>query len=126
MAEAWTRKLRGEQIEPYSAGVEPNGVDPNAVKIMAEAGLDITGQQSKHLDTLAHIEFDYVITLCDQANESCPLFPGKTKKKHVGFDDPPKLAGCARDEEEALSHYRRVRDEIKRFVEQLPEILAEV
>jgi arsenate reductase len=90
---------------------------------MAEAGVEISGQASKHIDTLQGIEFDYVITLCDQANESCPFFPGKTRRLHMGFDDPPKLAaGCA-TEEEALQHYRRVRDEIKEFVEELPEVL---
>lgn len=92
---------------------------------MAEAGVDISGQRSKHVDELAGIEFDYVVTVCDRANESCPLFPGKTKIVHVGFDDPPKLAATAKTEEEALSHYRRVRDEIKAFIEKLPEALTQ-
>jgi len=123
MAEGWTRHLKSNAIAAYSAGVEPHGIDPRAVKVMAEVGIDISGQVSKHLDTLQGIEFDYVITLCDQANESCPLFLGKTRRLHVGFDDPPKLAGGSPTEEEALRHYRRVRDEIKAFVEKLPEVL---
>jgi arsenate reductase len=123
MAEGWTRHLKSNAIDAYSAGVEPHGIDPRAVKVMAEVGIDISGQVSKHLDTLQGIEFDYVITLCDQANESCPLFLGKTRRLHVGFDDPPKLAGDSPTEEEALRHYRRVRDEIRAFVEKLPEVL---
>lgn len=125
MAEGWTRHLKGDVIAAYSAGVEPHGMNLRAVKVMAEVGVELSGQTSKHLDTLQSIEFDYVITLCDQANESCPFFPGKTRRLHMGFDDPPKLAaGCA-TEEEALQHYRRIRDEIKAFAEKLPEVLEE-
>jgi arsenate reductase len=123
MAEGWTRHLKGDAIEAYSAGVEPHRVDPRAVKAMGEVGVDISGQSSKHVDTLQGIEFDFVITLCDQANESCPFFPGKTRRRHMGFDDPPRLAANAPSEEEAMAHYRRVRDEIKTFVEKLPEVL---
>ncbi|MBI4530958.1 MAG: arsenate reductase ArsC [Candidatus Latescibacteria bacterium] len=123
MAEAWTRHLRGDQIEPYSAGVEPRGVDPRAIHVMAEVGVDISGQTSKHVDTLKQIEFDYVITVCDRAHQVCPLFPGKTKVVHVGFDDPPKLAAGVQDEETARIPYRRVRDEIKALVEKLPDVL---
>jgi arsenate reductase (thioredoxin) len=122
MAEGWTRQLQGDFIDAFSAGVEPHGVDPRAVKVMAEVGIDISGQASKHLDTLQGIEFDYVITLCDQANESCPFFSGKTRRLHMGFDDPPKLAADAPGEEQAMEHYRRVRDEIKAFVEKLPDV----
>ena len=125
MAEGWTRHLKGDVIDAYSAGVEPHGMNLRAVKVMAEAGVDISGQASKHIDTLQGIAFDYVITLCDQANESCPFFPGKTRRLHMGFDDPPKLAANAPTEEEAMAHYRRVRDEIKRFAEKLPEVLME-
>ena len=121
MAEGWTRHLKGDVIEPYSAGIETHGLNPNAVKVMAEVGVDISGQHSKHVEELKDIQFDYVVTVCDQAHESCPLFPGRTKVIHVGFDDPPRLAKQAKDEHEALSHYRRVRDEIRRFVESLPE-----
>lgn len=125
MAEGWARHLKSDVVEPYSAGIETHGLNPNAVKVMAEAGVDISGHRSKHLDEVRDIPFDYVVTVCDNAHESCPLFPGRTKVVHVGFDDPPRLAKGAKSEEEALSHYRRVRDEIRRFVESLPESLAE-
>lgn len=125
MAEAWTRVLKGDQVEAYSAGVDPHGVDPRAIKAMAEAGIDISGQVSKDVDTLENIEFEYVITLCDNAHQACPVFPAKTRVLHVGFDDPPRLAAGAQTEEEAMVHYRRVRDEIKEFVEKLPEVLGE-
>lgn len=123
MAEGWTRHLKGDVIEPYSAGIETHGLNPNAVKVMAEAGVDISRQRSKHVDELKDVAFDYVVTVCDNANESCPLFPGKTKVVHVGFDDPPRLARTAKTEDEALDHYRRVRDEIRAFVETLPDSL---
>ena len=124
MAEGWARRLKGEVIEPYSAGIETHGLNPNAVKVMAEAGVDISGHRSKHLEELRNIPFDYVVTVCDHANESCPVFPGKVKRVHVSFDDPPRLAKNARTEEEALGHYRRVRDEIRAFVEKMPEALT--
>jgi arsenate reductase len=92
---------------------------------MAEAGVDISGQRSKHVDKLMDIEFDYVITVCGYVVERCPIFPGKTKRIHRGFDDPPYLARDAKTEEEALGHYRRVRDEIRAFVEQFPDVLEE-
>jgi arsenate reductase len=91
--------------------------------VMKEAEIDITDNTSKHVDTLKDVPFDYVVTVCDHAHESCPLFPGKTKVVHVGFDDPPRLAKDAKTEEEALGHYRRVRDEIRSFVEGLPKSL---
>jgi arsenate reductase len=125
MAEAWTRHLKGDRVEPYSAGVAPQGLDPRAVKAMAEVGIDISGQKSKHVSELRHLEFDYVITLCDDAQESCPFFPARTGLIHRGFDDPPRLALGSQTEEEAMIHYRRVRDEIKSFVETLPESLIE-
>jgi arsenate reductase (thioredoxin) len=125
MAEAWTRVLKGDRIEAYSGGVDPHGVDPRAVQAMAEVSVDISGQTSKHVDILEDIEFDFVITLCDNAQQTCPVFPAKTRLLHVGFDDPPKLAEGARTEEEAMVHYQRVRDEIKAFVEKLPKILDE-
>jgi len=125
MAEAWTNRMKGDQFEAYSAGVKPKGVDPRAVKAMAEAGVDISDQESKDIDSIGDLEFDYVVTLCDNAKESCPFFPAKTRLMHRGFDDPPKLAEDANDEEEAMSHYRRVRDEIRDFVEQLPGVLEE-
>lgn len=125
MAEGWARALKGDVIEPYSAGIEKHGMNQLAVKVMAEAGVDLSGQYSKTTDDLGDIEFDYVVTVCDRARESCPLFLGNAKVIHVGFDDPPALAKEARSEEEALRHYRRVRDEIRAFVERLPEVLRE-
>jgi arsenate reductase (thioredoxin) len=125
MAEAWTRVLKDDRLEAYSAGVQPHGVAPRAVRAMAEVGIDISGQASKDVDSLEHIEFDYVITLCNHAHQSCPVFAAKTRVLHVGFDDPPKLATGAQTEEEAMGHYRRVGDEIKAFVEKLPVILDE-
>lgn len=124
MAEAWTRHLKGDIIEPYSAGVDPHQVDPRAVRAMGEVGIDISGQKSKSVDAFEDMEFDYVVTLCDNAQQSCPVFPAKTELVHVGFEDPPKLAADAADEDEAMVHYRRIRDEIRAFVEKLPEGLA--
>jgi arsenate reductase (thioredoxin) len=120
MAEAWTRHLKADLVEVYSAGVEPKGVDPRAIRAMAEAGIDASGQVSKDVGSLGNLEFDYVITLCDNAHEACPFFPARTRVLHVGFDDPPRLAANAQAEEDAMAHYRRVRDEIKEFVESLP------
>ena len=125
MAEGWARHLKGDVIEPYSAGVEPHGLDPRAVKVMAEAGVDISGHHAKHVDEVMDIPFDYVVTVCDDARERCPFFPGRAKMIHVGFEDPPRLAKQAKDEQEALSHYRRVRDEIRRFIESLPDTLKQ-
>ena len=123
MAEAWARRLKGDVIEAYSAGTDPKGIDPRAVKAMAEGGIDISGQRSKLIEELGDMEFDYVITLCDNAQNACPFFPAKTAVVHHGFDDPPRLAEGARDEEEAMCHYLRIRDEIKAYVETLPESL---
>ena len=120
MAEGFARALLGEAIEAYSAGVEPHGMNPRAVRVMSEAGVDIAGQRSKHVDELKDVAFDYVVTVCDHANETCPVFAGKTRRVHVGFDDPPRLAKDAKSDEEALPHYRRVRDEIRRYIQTLP------
>lgn len=120
MAEGWARHLKGDVIEAYSAGIETHGLNPNAVKVMAEAGVDISGHRSKNVADLKDVPFDYVVTVCGHAHETCPMFPGKAKVVHVGFDDPPTLAKTAKTDEEALGHYRRVRDEIRAFVEQLP------
>lgn len=122
IAEAWTRYLKSDILEPYSAGVNPGTVDIRAVKVMAEAGTDISEHRSKHLDVFKGTEFDYVVTLCDHANETCPLFPGKTRRMHAGFDDPPRLSAGA-DEASAMEIYRRVRDQIRDFVEKMPENL---
>jgi len=125
MAEGWVKKLKSDDIEPYSAGIETHGLNSNAVKVMAEAGVDISNHRSKHVDEMKDLKFDYVVTVCGHANENCPVFPGKTKITHAGFDDPPRLAESAKTEEEALDCYRRVRDQIKDFVEKLPDILME-
>lgn len=121
MAEGWALRLKADVVEPYSAGTETHGLNPLAVKAMAEAGVDISGHRSKRLDELADVEFDVVVTVCGAAHEACPVFPGKTRVVHVGFDDPPTLARNATSEEEALVHYRRVRDAIRAFVEGLPQ-----
>ena len=125
MAEGWARRLKSDVIEAYSAGIETHGLNPRAVQVMAEAGVDISTQSSKHVDTLAHIPFDYVLTVCGRAFESCPLFPGHAKVRHVGFDDPPALAKTAATEEEALAHYRRVRDQIRAWILTLPASLKD-
>ena len=123
MAEGWARHLKADTLEAYSAGIETRGLDPFAVKTMAEVGIDISAHRSKHARELRDISFDYVVTVCGHANEHCPVFPAKTKVVHVGFDDPPRLAINASTEEERLAPYRRVRDEIRNFVEGLPNSL---
>ncbi len=124
MAEGWAQHLKGDVIDPYSAGVEPHGMNARAVAVMQEVGVDLSSHRSKHVDELKDVPFDYVVTVCGHANETCPMFPGKTKVVHVGFDDPPQLAKSATSEDEALNHYRRVRDEIRAFVETLPASLG--
>jgi len=120
MAEAWARALHGDAIEARSAGTAPQPLDPRAVRVMREVGIDLTGQRPKHLDELGGAAFDLVVTVCDRAGASCPTFPGAARRIHAGFDDPPALARGCTDEEAALVHYRRVRDEIRAFVERLP------
>ena len=124
MAEGWARQFKADQLEPYSAGIEPSGLDPRAVAAMAEAGVDISRHRSKHVDELLGVDFDYVVTVCGHANEHCPQFPARTKILHVGFGDPPSLARRAASETEPMGHYRRVRDQIKAFVETLPGSLT--
>jgi arsenate reductase len=123
MAEGFAKALKGDVIDAYSAGVDPHGMNARAIKVMAEAGVDLASHHSKHLDELKAVPFDYVVTVCGHANETCPVFPGRTKVVHVGFDDPPKLAKDAKSEEEALSHYRRVRDEIRTFIQSIEQRL---
>jgi arsenate reductase (thioredoxin) len=120
MAEGWARALKSDTLEAYSGGIETHGLNPDAVKVMAEAEVDISTHRSKKVDELMHIPFDYVVTVCGHAHETCPLFPGKARIVHVGFDDPPKLAQGAATEEDRLAPYRRVRDEIRQFVSSLP------
>ena len=122
MAEGWARHLKGDSIDAYSAGTNPHGLNPLAVKAMAEAGVDISAHTSDRPEDLG-VEFDHVVTVCDDAHETCPVFAGRTRVTHVGFDDPPRLAADAPTEEDAMSHYRRVRDEIRAFVATLPDSL---
>lgn len=125
MAEGWARALKGDSIEACSAGIETHGLNPHAVRVMAEAGVDISEQRSKNVREVMEIDFDYVITVCGHAHETCPMFPGKAKVVHAGFDDPPRLATGLKDEEAILDCYRRVRDEIRDYIEGLPGALAE-
>jgi len=126
MAEAWTNRLKGDSFQAFSAGVAPKQVDTRAVKAMAEVDIDISGNSSKDIDAFPEMAFDYVITLCDHANESCPFFPGNTIRIHKGFDDPPKLVEDTASEDDAMTHYRRVRDEIRKYVEGFPEVLGNI
>jgi arsenate reductase len=123
MAEGLCRELRGDMIEAYSAGIEKHGLNPLAVKVMGEIGIDISGYQSKALDELDGVDLSHVVTVCGHAHETCPVFPAGATVIHRGFDDPPRLAVDATTEEEALPHYRRVRDEIRDFVVTLPDAL---
>lgn len=124
MAEGWARHLKDEAIEAYSAGIETHGLNPNAVKVMAEAGVDISGQKSQHIDEFSNMALDVVVTVCGHAHENCPVFPSSARVVHMGFDDPPKmareLAEQGASEDMQLDCYRRVRDAIKAYVATLP------
>ena len=122
MAEGWARHLKSDVIEPYSAGVWPVGVSSRAIQVMAEAGVDISCQTSKHVDNYWATDFDYVITLCDNARQSCPVFTGRAEMVHKPFEDPTFVAGST---EEILKAFRRTRDQIRAFVETLPESLTD-
>ncbi len=124
MAEGWCRHLQGDKYEVYSAGIETHGLNPNAVKVMAEAGVDISSHKSQLVSEFAQLHFDVVVTVCGHADEHCPMFTNATKVIHVGFEDPPALAKLAKTEAEGLEHYRRVRDQIKVFITDMPETLA--
>ena len=115
--------LLKDRFDFYSAGTDPTRVDPRAVQVMAEAGVDISSHRAKSISEIQDIDFDYVVTVCDQAREQCPYFPARVREIHAGFDDPPALAGRAKDEQEVLAIYRRVRDEIRSFIEELPHVL---
>lgn len=117
MAEGWARHFHGDTVEAYSAGIEAHGMNPNAMQVMKEAGVDISEQSSKLASSLSDIPLNLVITVCGHADENCPVFLTKVKVVHVGFDDPPKLAKEAASEEAALDCYRRVRDEIRQFID---------
>jgi arsenate reductase (thioredoxin) len=119
MAEGWTRYFWNEKIEPYSAGVRVDGLNRYAVQVMKEAGVDISGQYSKHIDELKGIDFDIMITICESARQQCPYFPSKAKIIHHGFEDPADTTGT---EEEILLVYRKIRDQIADFVKGLPDL----
>lgn len=127
MAEGWARHLKGDVLNAYSAGIETHGLNPNAVRVMKEAGVDISSHTSQLLSEFDDINFDVVVTVCGHAHETCPYFPGNAKVVHVGFPDPPamakELAENGASEEEQLECYRNVRDEIKAYIETLPEAL---
>ena len=126
MAEGWAKNLKGDSIEAWSAGVATHGLNEWAVRVMSEAGVDISDHRSKLVEDLLHVDFDYVITVCDHARESCPVFPGRATLVHHSFDDPPRLAESAQTPKEILAIYRRVRDEIRSFVENLPDNLQDL
>lgn len=126
MAEGWVKHFLSDTFEVFSAGIEKHGIDPLAVQVMSEAGIDIGFHESKLIDELDSKDFDYVITLCDHAKESCPLFPGEATMFHHGFDDPRTMTKTTSPFEERIEPYRRVRDEIRSFVRALPELLNRV
>jgi len=120
IAEGWARELKGNVIDAYSAGIRPIGVSSRTIKAMAEAGVDISMHQSQYIDEFSGIDFDYVVTLCDNAFESCPVFSGKARIVYKPFDDPYFASGS---EEQILTTFRKVRDDIRTFVETIPESL---
>ncbi|MCA9299849.1 MAG: arsenate reductase ArsC [Phycisphaerales bacterium] len=124
MAEGWATHLHADVIEASSAGTEPHGVHPLAIRVMWEADVDISTHESTSLDEIDVTSLDVVITVCAHAHESCPVLPSGVTVVHHGFDDPPRLAIDARTDEEAMVHFRRVRDDIRAFVETLPEVVA--
>lgn len=124
MAEGWARALQSANVEAYSAGIEKHGMNSRAITVMGEANVDLSRQRSKTVDELSDVQFDFVFTVCGHADESCPTFTGAPHVIHVPFDDPPRLAKDAATEDEALVPFRRVRDEIREFVERLPEHLG--
>ncbi|MFG1485006.1 arsenate reductase ArsC [Halobacteriovorax sp. RZ-1] len=121
MAEGWGKALKGDKYNFYSAGTKKHGLNPYAIKVMKEAGVDISNHESNTTDEI-DAQIDIVITVCSDANENCPYFPDG-KIIHIGFDDPPRITKDLNDEEEILQVYRRVRDEIKEMIINLEERL---
>jgi arsenate reductase len=121
MAEGWAKALKADYVAAYSAGTNPHGMNRLAIRAMAESGVDISTHRSKRPEDIA-TSFDVVVTVCDSAYEACPVFAGASVV-HVGFDDPPRLARDAKSDDEAMPHYRRVRDEIRAFIQTIPESL---
>jgi arsenate reductase len=123
MAEGWARAIHGERLDVFSAGVRASTLNPLAVRAMAEAGIDISGHASKIVADLPG-KLEVAVTVCSGADQACPAIPGAVRRVHVPFDDPPHLAQDARTDDEAMPHYRRVRDEIRTWVErELPKLL---
>jgi len=120
IAEGWARHLKSDVVEAYSAGIRPIGVSSRAIKTMAEAGVDISTHTSKHIDDLGGVDFDYVVTLCDNAAQNCPVFPGKAKIIHKPFKDPYFASGS---QEQVMAEFRKVREQIKAFIETIPDSL---
>ena len=123
MAEGWAKSLWGKEYAFYSAGIITHGVNPRAVKVMQEVGIDLSGHTSKTVESLSSIHFDIVFTLCGHAQDHCPIFTGNAHVKHMGFDDPPKLTEGMRNEEEILAIYRRIRDEIGLWIKNIKDHL---
>jgi len=123
MAEGFARRLWGHRYEVLSAGTKKHGMNARAEKVMEEAGVSLVGHFSKTIDEIAG-SFDFVVTVCGDAHENCPYLPG-CRTVHVGFDDPPRLTAALKDEEEILAVYRRVRDEIRAKLADLPGLLGE-
>jgi len=126
MAEGWARHLLADRVDACSAGTAPHGLNPLAVRAMAEAGVDIAGHASKRVEQCDPATLDLVITVCGDADENCPAMlrqNPRTRVVHRGFDDPPRLAAGAADDDAAMPHYRRVRDELRAFVAALPTLL---
>ena len=122
MAEGWGKALKSDKFMFYSAGTKKHGLNPYAIKVMQEVGVDISAHESNKIDEFSHLRMDIVITVCSDAHENCPYFPAG-KIIHKGFDDPPRLTTDMTDEEEILKVYRRVRDEIKEFIIKLNEYI---
>jgi arsenate reductase len=118
MAEGYLKKLAGHKTEIYSAGIEVHGVNPRAVATMKEDGVDISHQTSNHIEEYRNIDFDHVITVCDNAKENCPYFPSNAKKFHHDFPDPAKATGS---EEEVMLQFRNVRKMIKEYCREFVE-----
>jgi arsenate reductase len=110
LAEGYLRHFAGDKAAIYSAGIETHGVNPKAIQVMAEDHLDISGHTSNHVDEYLSVPFDYVITVCDNANEACPYFPGNVQRFHQNFPDPAKATGTP---DEIIGEFRRVRDMVK-------------
>ena len=123
MAEGWARQLLGDEVQAYSAGTKAQGLNPRAVRAMTHYGIDISGHQSKRVSDLMGMEFDFVVTVCDNAKKNCPTFSGDAVIIHNSFDDPPALAESAKSDDEAMDHYLRVCGEIRNWVEKMPELM---